>query len=132
MHNGLSNVVHKQTNRQTNATKNITSFAKEVMRKLHSDVYQFTMISIRTFFLLCYGILLMENSAFFAIAFAIFAIAEDSCSVMYFTRPQMTSLKPFFVCLLWHVMLLIENCVLFVVYRRQLFSDVYLVTNADK
>ena len=26
----LSNVVHRQTNRQTNATKNITSFAKEV------------------------------------------------------------------------------------------------------
>ena len=30
IHNFLSNVVHRQTNRQTNATKNITSFAKEV------------------------------------------------------------------------------------------------------
>ena len=29
VHNCLSNVVHKQTNRQTNTTKNITSFAKE-------------------------------------------------------------------------------------------------------
>ena len=32
VHNFLSNVVHRQTDRQTNATKNITSFAKEVMR----------------------------------------------------------------------------------------------------
>ena len=32
VHNFLSNVVHRQTNRQTNATKNITSFAKEVIR----------------------------------------------------------------------------------------------------
>ena len=32
VHNFLSNVVHRQTNRQTNATKNITSFAKEVTR----------------------------------------------------------------------------------------------------
>ena len=35
VHNFLSNVVHRQTNRQTdkltNATKNITSFAKEVI-----------------------------------------------------------------------------------------------------
>ena len=31
VHNFLSNVVHKQTNRQTKATKNITSFAKEVI-----------------------------------------------------------------------------------------------------
>ena len=31
VHNFLSNVVHKQTNRQTNATKKITSFAKEVI-----------------------------------------------------------------------------------------------------
>ena len=31
VHNCLSNVVHKQTNRQTNTTKNITSFAKEVI-----------------------------------------------------------------------------------------------------
>ena len=30
VHNFLSNVVHRQTDRQTNATKNITSFAKEV------------------------------------------------------------------------------------------------------
>ena len=30
VHYFLSNVVHKQTNRQTNATKNITFFAKEV------------------------------------------------------------------------------------------------------
>ena len=33
VHNFLSNVVHRQTNRQTNATKNITSFAKEVTNK---------------------------------------------------------------------------------------------------
>ena len=32
VHNFLSNVVHRQTNRQTNATKNITSFAKEVIK----------------------------------------------------------------------------------------------------
>ena len=31
VHNFLSNVVHRQTDRQTNATKNITSFAKEVI-----------------------------------------------------------------------------------------------------
>ena len=31
VHNFVSNVVHKQANRQTNATKNIASFAKEVM-----------------------------------------------------------------------------------------------------
>ena len=30
VHNLFSNVVHRQTDRQTNATKNITSFAKEV------------------------------------------------------------------------------------------------------
>ena len=30
VHNLLSNAVHKQTNRQTNATKNITPFATEV------------------------------------------------------------------------------------------------------
>ena len=30
VHNFLNNVVHRQTDRQTNATKNITSFAKEV------------------------------------------------------------------------------------------------------
>ena len=30
VHNFLSNVVHRQTDRQTNVTKNITSFAKEV------------------------------------------------------------------------------------------------------
>ena len=38
VHNFLSNVVHRQTNRQTdkltNATKNITSFAKEVISRL--------------------------------------------------------------------------------------------------
>ena len=32
VHNFLSNVVHRQTNRQTNATKNITFFAKEVIK----------------------------------------------------------------------------------------------------
>ena len=32
VHNFLSNVVYRQTNRQTNATENITSFAKEVIR----------------------------------------------------------------------------------------------------
>ena len=31
IHNFLCNVVHRQTDRQTNATKNITSFAKEVI-----------------------------------------------------------------------------------------------------
>ena len=31
VHNVLSNVVHRQTDRQTNATKNITSFTKEVI-----------------------------------------------------------------------------------------------------
>ena len=31
VHNFLSNVVHRQTDKQTNATKNITSFAKEVI-----------------------------------------------------------------------------------------------------
>ena len=31
VHDFLSNVVHRQTNRQTNAIKNITSFAKEVV-----------------------------------------------------------------------------------------------------
>ena len=31
VHNVLSNDVHTQTNRQTNTTKNITSFAKEVI-----------------------------------------------------------------------------------------------------
>ena len=31
VHNFLSNVVHKQTDKLTNATKNITSFAKEVI-----------------------------------------------------------------------------------------------------
>ena len=30
VHNFLSNVVHRQTDRQTNVTKNITSFANEV------------------------------------------------------------------------------------------------------
>ena len=30
VHNFVSNVVHRQTDKQTNATKNITSFAKEV------------------------------------------------------------------------------------------------------
>ena len=34
VHNSLSNIVHKQTNRQTSAIKNITSFAKEVMREV--------------------------------------------------------------------------------------------------
>ena len=38
VHNFLSNVVHRQTNkeidRQTNATKKITSFAKEVIKAL--------------------------------------------------------------------------------------------------
>ena len=34
VHNFLSNVVQRQTNRQTNATKNITSFAKEVTIQL--------------------------------------------------------------------------------------------------
>ena len=41
VHNFLSNVVHRQTNRQTdkltNATKNITSFAKEVIIKYKSN-----------------------------------------------------------------------------------------------
>ena len=32
VHNFLSNIVHRQTDKQTNATKNITSFAKEVMK----------------------------------------------------------------------------------------------------
>ena len=32
VHNFLSNVAHRQTNRQTNTTKNITSFAKEVKK----------------------------------------------------------------------------------------------------
>ena len=36
IHNFLSNVVHRQTNRQTNATKNITSFAKEVTKPLRN------------------------------------------------------------------------------------------------
>ena len=39
VHNFLSNVVHRQTNKQTdkltNATKNITSFAKEVIILIH-------------------------------------------------------------------------------------------------
>ena len=34
VHNSLSNIVHKQTNRQTSTTKNITSFAKELMREV--------------------------------------------------------------------------------------------------
>ena len=42
VHNFLSNVVHRQTNRQTDkltsATKNITSFAKEVTRQYDSQV----------------------------------------------------------------------------------------------
>ena len=33
VHNFLSNVVHRQTDKLTNATKNITSFAKEVISK---------------------------------------------------------------------------------------------------
>ena len=33
VHNVLSDVVHRQTDKQTNATKNITSFAKEVTNK---------------------------------------------------------------------------------------------------
>ena len=33
VHNFLSNVVHRQTDKQTNATKNITSFAKEVIKR---------------------------------------------------------------------------------------------------
>ena len=37
VHNFLSNVVHRQTDRQTNATKNITSFAKEVIRHNHEQ-----------------------------------------------------------------------------------------------
>ena len=32
VHNFLSNVVHRQTDKQTNAIKNITSFAKEVIK----------------------------------------------------------------------------------------------------
>ena len=32
VHNFLSNVVHRQTDKQTNATKNIASFAKEVIK----------------------------------------------------------------------------------------------------
>ena len=42
VHNFLSNVVHRQTNKQTdkltNATKNITSFAKEVITENHSGL----------------------------------------------------------------------------------------------
>ena len=39
VHNILSNVVHRQIdNRQTNATKNITSFAKEVMSEAELDI----------------------------------------------------------------------------------------------
>ena len=33
IHNLLSNVVHRQTDKQTNATKNITSFAKELTKE---------------------------------------------------------------------------------------------------
>ena len=36
VHNFLSNVVHRQTNRQTNVTKNITSFAKEVTSNIET------------------------------------------------------------------------------------------------
>ena len=42
VHNFLSNVVHRQTNRQTdkltNANKNITSFAKEVMSRQREKI----------------------------------------------------------------------------------------------
>ena len=41
VHNFLSNVVHRQTNRQTNATKNITSFAKEVISCIGITVTQY-------------------------------------------------------------------------------------------
>ena len=55
VHNFLSNVVHRQTNRQTdkltNATKNITSFAKEVMISLGASERLTTrMTSICSFF----------------------------------------------------------------------------------
>ena len=36
VHNFLSNVVHRQTDKLTNATKNITSFAKEVTKNMRS------------------------------------------------------------------------------------------------
>ena len=36
IHNFLSNFVHKQANWQTSATKNITFFAKEVIKKIGS------------------------------------------------------------------------------------------------
>ena len=38
--NFLSNVVHRQTNKQTNATKNITSLAKEVKMNITNDMKQ--------------------------------------------------------------------------------------------
>ena len=51
VHNFLSNVVHRQTNKQTdkltNATKNITSFAKEVIIYLQHKIL--IIILIRTY-----------------------------------------------------------------------------------
>ena len=40
VHKFLSNVVHRQTHKQTNATKNIISFAKEVTNKQTNQRYQ--------------------------------------------------------------------------------------------
>ena len=40
VHNFLSNVVHKQTDRQTNTTNNITSFAKVVNIAIYSFYIQ--------------------------------------------------------------------------------------------
>ena len=39
VHNFWSNVAHKQTNKQTNTTKNITYFAKEVINTILSGFY---------------------------------------------------------------------------------------------
>ena len=44
IHNFLTNVVHRQTDKQTNPTKNITSFAKEVI----INDYVWTFITLQT------------------------------------------------------------------------------------
>ena len=54
--NFLSNVVHRQTDRQTNATKNITSFAKEVI--IGSYIMHFHTVQCTNSLVVCIIVLL--------------------------------------------------------------------------
>ena len=50
VHNFLSNVVHRQTDKLTNATKNITSFAKEVIIHIHPYISSYLLLQLYDWF----------------------------------------------------------------------------------